>query len=204
MQCHSCNFLSCFLHDVPWHQGLTCSQFDERSRNSDDHATQALLDADTKQCPRCYSRITKNGGCDRTFYFYYLLLEERLHYTWSHSLLLSIYNLDMTCHSPGCLHEFCWLCVADYESILHHGNHFHSVTCTYYAPFVGDDETGDSEEDSEEDAQGSDGGSDGSVDDDVGDQEVAEDVADAENQDEPVNDVASDAGHGDDGHDVGG
>ncbi|CAG8585103.1 7092_t:CDS:1, partial [Scutellospora calospora] len=33
-----------------------------------------------KQCPKCASRIEKNGGCDH-----------------------------MTCRRPGCGHQFCWM-----------------------------------------------------------------------------------------------
>jgi len=48
----------------------------------------------------------------------------------------------MTCLPPaGCGHEFCWLCLAPYDSILRDGNHRHQSTCQYYAPY---DEADDS------------------------------------------------------------
>merc|ERR550514_1353158 len=95
----------------------------------------------TKPCPRCQSPIEKNDGCDH-----------------------------MTCRrgAGGCGHEFCWLCLADYATILREGNHYHERTCTYYAPYREprgifgaalaareeddeDDEEDDEEEDGEED-----------------------------------------------------
>ncbi|KAF8709167.1 hypothetical protein RHS03_03256, partial [Rhizoctonia solani] len=41
----------------------------------------------------------------------------------------------MTCRRPaGCGHEFCWVCLADYQTILREGNHRHATTCQHYAP----------------------------------------------------------------------
>ena len=36
-----------------------------------------------------------------------------------------------------CKHEFCWLCLADYEPIRQNGNHRHGETCKYYAAYHG-------------------------------------------------------------------
>mmetsp|Transcript_58101 Transcript_58101/g.124831 ORF Transcript_58101/g.124831 Transcript_58101/m.124831 type:complete len:261 (+) Transcript_58101:73-855(+) len=64
-----------------------------------------LLTRTTKACPNCGRRIEKMGGCDH-----------------------------MTCRKQvgGCGHEFCWRCLADYETILQKGNHHHHKTCQYY------------------------------------------------------------------------
>ena len=64
---------------MPWHEGLTCSEYDNIRRGSDQQ-TQDLLERETKQCPKCGVRITKNGGCDH-----------------------------MTCKVSTCSYEFCWL-----------------------------------------------------------------------------------------------
>ncbi|CAG8614215.1 4928_t:CDS:2 [Paraglomus brasilianum] len=70
-----------------------------------EQATKTFLSNKTKSCPKCGTRIQKNGGCDH-----------------------------MTCTVPSCKHEFCWKCFADYKKILQDGNEFHETSCKYYAP----------------------------------------------------------------------
>jgi len=76
-----------------------------RKRAKAEQATKTFLSNKTKSCPKCGTRIQKNGGCDH-----------------------------MTCTVPSCKHEFCWRCFADYKSILEGGNEFHERSCKYYAP----------------------------------------------------------------------
>jgi len=112
MTCSECRFKSCFTHDVPWHDGVTCNDFTVMLLNNVDKATTAYFSSVTKPCPGCNKSIEKNGGCDH-----------------------------MTCRRPGgCGHEFCWLCLAPYNEILRQGNHFHRTTCQFYAPYNGGDE----------------------------------------------------------------
>ena len=41
----------------------------------------------------------------------------------------------MTCRRPGgCGHEFCWLCLADFQEIQEGGNAYHHTTCRHYRP----------------------------------------------------------------------
>jgi len=114
MKCQGCNQLSCFRHDLPWHYDRTCEEVDALlETNENDLASRAYVESNTKPCPLCAEPIEKNGGCDH-----------------------------MTCLPPaGCGHEFCWLCLAPYDSILRDGNHRHQSTCQYYAPY---DEADDS------------------------------------------------------------
>ena len=79
MRCEACDQRSCFTHDVPWHKDLTCSQYDSLISNKE-KATQDLLARETKACPKCGVRITKNGGCNH-----------------------------MSCKISSCKYEFCWL-----------------------------------------------------------------------------------------------
>jgi len=108
MKCQGCKELSCFRHDLPWHYNQTCEEMDNLlERNVDDIASRAYMEACTKPCPLCREPIEKDGGCDH-----------------------------MTCRPPvGCGHEFCWLCLAPYDAILHEGNHKHRRTCQYYAAY---------------------------------------------------------------------
>ncbi|RIA86652.1 hypothetical protein C1645_828932 [Glomus cerebriforme] len=103
MTCKACGEKSCYTHDIPWHDALTCEQYNE-AKKGEDVATQDLLDRETKKCPKCGVRITKNGGCNH-----------------------------MTCRVQNCRHEFCWLCLADFNQIRRHGNHYHERTCQLYA-----------------------------------------------------------------------
>ncbi len=79
MTCEACGERSCYTHDIPWHQDLTCDEYDV-NRRGDDEATQDLLARETKPCPKCGVRIIKNDGCDH-----------------------------MTCRISDCKFEFCWL-----------------------------------------------------------------------------------------------
>ncbi|KAG9307464.1 hypothetical protein G9A89_017294 [Geosiphon pyriformis] len=54
----------------------------EEARRAE-QATNNLIQSNTKACPRCKSKIEKNGGCNH-----------------------------MTCKAPGCGYEFCWICLA--------------------------------------------------------------------------------------------
>ncbi|KAH7344056.1 hypothetical protein B0J17DRAFT_645186 [Rhizoctonia solani] len=85
--CNNCHQKSCYIHDRPWHEGMSCGEYDVKLRKYEeqDRATRMYLVKNTKQCPKCKRKIERNGGCDH-----------------------------MTCQRPGgCGHEFCWECLAD-------------------------------------------------------------------------------------------
>jgi len=64
MICCRCKASSCFFHDIPWHKGLTCQQYDnllkEEEKANDDYKLK-----NTKKCPKCTYPIEKNDGCDK-------------------------------------------------------------------------------------------------------------------------------------------
>ncbi|KAG9085289.1 hypothetical protein FS749_004561 [Ceratobasidium sp. UAMH 11750] len=107
--CNACGAESCFTHDMPWHTGLTCSQYDSKTRKTRSEgirANQKYLSKHAKACPnpKCGRMIEKINGCDH-----------------------------MTCARPvGCGHEFCWSCLADYGPINERGNRFHKRKCRHY------------------------------------------------------------------------
>ena len=132
VKCHKCKAKSCYVHEVPWHDNTTCKDFDKQQalRKKSEVATATYKKRHTKSCPNCNAAIEKTGGCDH-----------------------------MTCYKPagGCGYQFCWRCLADYSDILEQGNHFHCITCTYYAPYhpSSDEDTDEdlsSDEDPEEDS----------------------------------------------------
>lgn len=73
--CIECGFRSCYTHRIPWHNGLTCAEYDYRA----DKGSKGWLEAKrlareerefqekygeaAKPCPRCKSFISKHGGC---------------------------------------------------------------------------------------------------------------------------------------------
>ncbi|EUC67527.1 IBR domain protein [Rhizoctonia solani AG-3 Rhs1AP] len=110
VKCDACGHESCFVHDTPWHQGLTCSQYDSKMKRSAQtgkiRANEAYISKHAKACPNpgCGRVIEKGYGCDH-----------------------------MTCMGPmGCGHEFCWCCLADYKPIHEQGNHLHKRRCRHH------------------------------------------------------------------------
>lgn len=65
-ECHSCKGRQCILHDVKWHEGLTCREYEERnsSKVKQDKASEATVKEISKQCPRCKRNIIKFVGCN--------------------------------------------------------------------------------------------------------------------------------------------
>ncbi|KAF8603507.1 hypothetical protein BDV93DRAFT_164050 [Ceratobasidium sp. AG-I] len=88
--CTTCYAKSCFKHDRPWHDDMTCDEFDQKLKQQEEaerKATDKYLATHTKTCPneKCGRKIERNGGCDH-----------------------------MLCRPPGgCGHEFCWQCLGD-------------------------------------------------------------------------------------------
>jgi hypothetical protein len=66
--CHSCGHRSCARHDVPWHSGETCAQFEQRvagaQAREQEQASEKWKAGETRLCPKCRIPIEKDGGCD--------------------------------------------------------------------------------------------------------------------------------------------
>jgi hypothetical protein len=102
--CITCKRETCSFHGVVWHAGMTCDQYDQRQKITQDTSSIKWISGNTKQCPQCNRSIQKNGGCNH-----------------------------MRCTST-CRHEFCWECSADYRRIIDIGLHEHRDTCSHYRP----------------------------------------------------------------------
>ncbi|KAK4162976.1 hypothetical protein QBC43DRAFT_213857 [Cladorrhinum sp. PSN259] len=78
-QCARCGALSCFTHNAPWHEFLTCEEYEisfeadnehERKRRltlekqKEDSLSAAAIQHTAKRCPGCKAPIEKNEGCD--------------------------------------------------------------------------------------------------------------------------------------------
>jgi hypothetical protein len=85
--CDACGFEMCFFHQIPWHEGQTCVDYDADRGDPEVAATEEWLRQNTKTCPGlCGASVEKKGGC-----------------------------FHMTCQV--CRFEFCWECLADWTII---------------------------------------------------------------------------------------
>lgn len=109
--CMACNSRFCIVHNVPYHEGQTCAQYDEdpgrqkriAAEQEQEQLSKAVLDKISKKCPGrgCDFHIQKTDGCDA-----------------------------MTC--SRCRHKFCWQCLACYTKIRETGNAAHKGWCIHY------------------------------------------------------------------------
>lgn len=83
----SCGYSFCFSCHNEAHSPATCEHVRLwAAKCRDDSETSHWLGANTKDCPRCHVAVEKNGGC-----------------------------MHMVCRSPGCNHEWCWLCTRPWK-----------------------------------------------------------------------------------------
>ncbi|CAF0991954.1 unnamed protein product [Rotaria sordida] len=64
IECVNCHKLTCFTHKCPWHDGMTCEEYDMPRTNGQLHASERWIKVHTKECPTCHSHIEKSEGCD--------------------------------------------------------------------------------------------------------------------------------------------
>ena len=114
VQCHKCSSKTCFVHELPYHDGMSCTAFDAQlaAEGGDEDLTRLFLERESKPCPKCHVPIIKDGGC-----------------------------CHMTCTNEmvGCNYEFCYHCLAPWQKHLgtnamlgDKGAHLHNVTCIKY------------------------------------------------------------------------
>jgi hypothetical protein len=108
--CERCGGRSCFLHQIPWHTGRNCDEYDEWVKRDRDgvEKSEAWIKKQCKTCPGCKRSIQKKGGCDH-----------------------------MTC--GACRHEFCWVCSVPYrgpKGVINLGNQAHKEDCLYYRAYI--------------------------------------------------------------------
>ncbi|KAF1918297.1 hypothetical protein BDU57DRAFT_537869 [Ampelomyces quisqualis] len=105
-KCGACGARHCIRHEVPFHYGESCDEYDVRKRwesipmTEEDKACKAFVEATSMVCPGCKARVHKSSGCNH-----------------------------MTCK---CGHQFCYLCGAPYRGrtgILAVGNAVHRPDC---------------------------------------------------------------------------
>ena len=94
IRCHTCRFEYCFACQYPWHEGISCEDFERvfNEHKKEETESNKWKLKRTKPCPKCNVRIQKNKGC-------------------SH----------MTCRH--CRYEFCWLCLKNWKAMGGYGAH---------------------------------------------------------------------------------
>jgi len=63
MHCKACHFKICTTHKVPFHDGESCAEFDQRMKAEND-ANAWMLEKVSKKCPGCQCDIEKIEGCE--------------------------------------------------------------------------------------------------------------------------------------------
>ncbi|OAL44430.1 hypothetical protein IQ07DRAFT_476181, partial [Pyrenochaeta sp. DS3sAY3a] len=99
-QCADCGFRQCTVHNVGFHNGETCEQYDTRTKAQSTALVgdQTYVKSRSIPCPKCKVPIVKAGGCDH-----------------------------MTC--SRCRTEFCYICSTLYSVIWNVGNSAHDPEC---------------------------------------------------------------------------
>lgn len=104
--CTACNLRQCVHHSIPWHAGLTCKQYDYRI------ASTSRWKEEEKASQKTIKETTK--PCPKC-----------------HASIEKNDGCDhMTCRK--CKHEYCWVCLVDYEPIRRMGNNMHNAKCLHY------------------------------------------------------------------------
>ena len=65
-KCKACKTSHCIKHDVPWHSGETCEEYDKRNiqKKKDEKASEAEITKSSKRCPSCNKAVHKFTGCN--------------------------------------------------------------------------------------------------------------------------------------------
>ncbi len=65
IECEECHFEMCFTDQAPWHEGFSCSEWHSQREHGDPNhkQTEDWLSENSKACPGCSRRISKDGGC---------------------------------------------------------------------------------------------------------------------------------------------
>ncbi|CAG8648980.1 7406_t:CDS:2, partial [Scutellospora calospora] len=63
MICENCGHIFCYTHNIPWHEGQTCREYNINNQTFDE-ASRNYLKNYTKPCPGCGIPCQKISGCD--------------------------------------------------------------------------------------------------------------------------------------------
>jgi hypothetical protein len=66
-KCKACRKSHCVVHNVKWHDGESCAEYDYRIgslKKKEEEASRLLVEEISKQCPGCKRPVEKVDGCD--------------------------------------------------------------------------------------------------------------------------------------------
>lgn len=109
--CTSCGFNSCFYHETPWHEGITCDEYNAKiavGAVKAEKKSEKVIKKIAKRCPGCQRYINKNGGCSHMSCKPIVIVQD------TKSTMLTI-------RKGPCGKHFCWTCLHDYPG--------HAWTC---------------------------------------------------------------------------
>lgn len=137
-KCTACKAKHCVLHNVPWHSGESCEEYDRRNRRrrKDDKASEDMIKSTTKLCPECKQPVHKWTGCNhitcKSLPPLFGVPFPGLHILYT--------AFPLTQAQPGvCGHEWCYLCLAPFRRNLHGFLYCrHNPGCTEVDPFADD------------------------------------------------------------------
>jgi len=123
MTCNVCGFKTCFTHQMPWHEGMTCADYDwiGARQNEENDASLTLIRNVGMICPSCSAPGIKVSGCDH-------MTCKSIPYDAYGSFYSQLFSLG-----PRCLYEYCARCLASYDAIQIEGNTAHKSACPYHS-----------------------------------------------------------------------
>ena len=65
IQCRKCTYKMCFKHQVPWHQGYSCQDYEtSHPQAAITKTNEEMIQKMSKPCPGCGIAVEKTGGCN--------------------------------------------------------------------------------------------------------------------------------------------
>lgn len=127
MLCNACGFEMCYVHQRPWHKGLTCHQFDiqtARRLRDEEAAVRAVIQRTTRPCPNCRVNVEKvEGTCNHMTCEF-----AQENFCGYGEMLMEAF---WTGRAPvGCGHESCYDCLVKWMGYGRRTTHIR--TCSSY------------------------------------------------------------------------
>lgn len=64
-RCRKCGYKMCFKHQVPWHKGYTCQEYETSHPSATiTNTNEEMIGETSKPCPGCGIAVQKDGGCN--------------------------------------------------------------------------------------------------------------------------------------------
>lgn len=73
--CHVCHHRTCFTHQIAWHEGYTCDEWDAEQKTKLEVATTAeYLSKFTKLCPNCKKPVRRHRSLTRQPHSFFIFI----------------------------------------------------------------------------------------------------------------------------------